>query len=80
MARDRDKDTSEVRQLILNTLDQEQRVESSPEPDSEEDIPNGTFDAGTYEPGTEQSPDNTRLMQVPLCIFWLKIKKKSTKK
>ena len=67
MARDRDKETSEVRQLILNTLEQEQRVESSPDPESEEDVPNGTFDAGSYD--STDSPDNTRLMQVSSVDF-----------
>ena len=69
MARDRDKETSEVRQLILNTLEQEQRVESSPDPESEEDVPNGTFDAGSYD--STDSPDNTRLMQVSRVDFTL---------
>ena len=71
MARDRDKESSEVRQLIMNTLEdeklREQRAESpESEPESDEDQHNSTFGVDrTYDNGAD-SPENTRLMQVKI--------------
>lgn len=63
MARDKDKDTSEVRQLILNTLENEQAPISSAEQSSDDEgLQNGTFDGGHYDSDGD-SPNNTRVMQ-----------------
>ena len=60
MARDRDQETSEVRKLIVDQLEHDQRVESSPEPSDEEDIQNGTFEVDY----NDDHPQNARIMQV----------------
>ena len=60
MARDRDQETSEVRKLIVDQLEHDQRVESSPEPSDEEDMQNGTFEVDY----NDDDPQNARLMQV----------------